>query len=656
MKFKSLENLPIRAKLNFLVVFTAGFALAVSSWTLRFSAGKQFEHALISELQSLGKLVAQAAEGNIRSNDKGSTQHLLDALQVKPNILGAAVLTADGQPIASYVRAGENPAVFPALPQEFGVHCGPSRCHAIYPIESGKSLLGQIVLVSDLRGLSTALQENAKTLSLTFLGSIAIALLVSSFFGTVISGPLRQLAALAENVSSRRDYSLRIPIEEKPKKNAKEDEISTVVRGVNYMLDQIERRDGELTQAKNLAEQANQAKSQFVANTSHEIRTPINNIVGFAEILAGSLKGPEEQRYVELIQDSADSLLGIINDLLDISRIESGRLELDRSASDLRAHLEKILTPFEALATKSGLTFELHIDESLPKYLDVDSIRFGQVMMNLVNNIAKFPEPPGKIKVDLEVLRKSERDVEIAVSVKDFGVRVREDVRMRIEEMFRRVESSAAKEYGGTGLGLAISQRIVGLLGGRLTLDSKPGRGSIFAFQVRVPVTGSLGVNLPSISTTLSASIGGSSKTNETEKFQVLVVEDNPMSREITVHRLKRLGFTVLTANDGEQAIQIAGSNSVDLILMDCQMPSMDGFQATAQIRALEKSSGKRIPIVALTAHAMEGYREACINAGMDDYLTKPIHEAQLVEFLRRLPAANTIFGIRQPEDERSEA
>ncbi len=411
-------------------------------------------------------------------------------------------------------------------------------------------------------------------------------------------------------------------------------------RSKSALIEQLRRRDLELVRARNAAEQANNAKSDFLANTSHEIRTPINNIVGFAEILAETVDDDKQKRCVELIRTSADSLLGVINDILDLSKIEAQKLEFTPSACDLGAYLQNILAPFRAQAQRQKVEMSILIDNLLPKQVLVDASRLGQVVMNLVNNALKFTPSQGSIWVKLNVLEEIESEkVQVQFSVQDNGIGISPASQAKIFEPFQQADSSITREYGGTGLGLSISQRIVSALGGKLEVSSALGAGSTFSFQLSLPVITAAAAAEDAVKdgtwSAVSVIEARQKETRAPSEFHILVVEDNALSREISLHRLKKLGFLVDAAENGEQAVALAKGHSFDLILMDCQMPNMDGFQATALIRQHEKDNKSYCPIVALTAHAMEGYRDICLKAGMDDYLVKPIKESELSRFLK---------------------
>lgn len=630
----SPKNWSIRTKLAFLALFTAALALAVAFFGITVSARRQFTTSMTLELQSLAEVVGQVAEPAIVFRDQESAQRLLSALKAKENIVAAVIADVDGTVLASYKRAQHGiPTTNPDFSQS-GTRCGTSLCHTTLHIKNDTGTMGFVHIVSDLSELNQQLAENARVMVGTLFLSLIVALTVAYLLQRVISRPLITLASLATRVSENNDYSLRVDDREY---GTSQNEIGTLVRGLNYMLNQIEQQDFELRRARDEAQLANEAKSAFVANTSHEIRTPINNIIGFTEMLAESITSPSDARYIALIKSSAESLLGVINDILDISKMEAGHLELDPVPKDLKEDVSRIIAPLAEQAKNKGLEFDLQIDSTLPSTVYIDGIRFGQVLINLVNNAIKFTPCPGSVSVLLQVLTLSQQHVDIKVSVQDSGVGIPPQARAKIFEPFKQVDASTTRKFGGTGLGLAICQHIVGKMGGQIEVDSIVGEGSCFSFILRLATTAK---SIEAEDTTLAPE---KPKDSSFEWFKVLVVEDNPLSREIAVHRLKKAGLDVAIAESGPEAIKLSTNCNFNLILMDCQMPDMDGFEATAGVRKVDADLGRYTPIVAFTAHAIEGYRDICINAGMDDYITKPITEADLVRFVRKFAQRSNI-------------
>jgi len=651
---KIFQNMTIRQQLNFLALFPTGLALLAACCLLSLSAKQQFEKSMKVELESLTAVIGQAAEASILFNDSTSAQRFLDALTAKENIVSASINSTDGTLLASYKG---NSIIVKDLEKNLAddqnlnsssdiTSCGLKFCQTSKEIKDGQNVLGRITIISDLSGLELQLKDNAKVLVWSIFLAFLVALSVAYGLRGLISHPLLKIASLVGRVSKSHDYSLRLPI---VFDNKGRNEISTVISGLNQMLDQIERRDLEIVAARHQADQASKAKSEFVANTSHEIRTPINNIIGFTEILAETVKTPEETRYIDLIKISAESLLTIINDILDLSKIEAGKLELDPISCNLGIYLQRIIAPLQVQAEKKGLSFSFSIDAQVPKNLLVDANRLGQVVINFINNAIKFTDSSGAVSLSLTTQELGSNAATIVVAVSDTGIGIPLESQARIFEAFRQADASTTRKFGGTGLGLAISKSIIQLMGGTVEMKSSPGKGSRFSFIVSLPLAESeeqLRLKVPPNPADriqkLAQLPATKIESNKIPLARILVVEDNALSREIALHRLSKAQFDVTVAKNGLEAVERFSEERFDLVLMDCQMPEMDGFEATRLIRKIDKERGNRTMIVALTAHAMDGYKDTCIQAGMDDYLDKPIDEKRLLDFILQFSLNNS--------------
>ena len=428
-------------------------------------------------------------------------------------------------------------------------------------------------------------------------------------------------------------------------------------RMVGIHIDTTERKrsEEELRAAKESAEAASKAKSEFLANMSHEIRTPMNGVLGTTELLLNSALTDKQRHLASTVHRSGRTLLAIINDILDFSKIEAGKLDLECVGFDLLQVLEESLELFMEAGRRKKLELTQQIDERVPRYLKGDPVRFRQILMNLLSNAIKFTETGG-ITLVAEFLSGTTTHALLRFAVSDTGIGIPAAAKLRIFDAFSQADGSTTRRFGGTGLGLSIAKQLVALMGGAITVESEPGRGSTFAFSAQFELqplsTGSdttvACYSPPPHSYLVPDHAGGSthplgspSQADAQPDGQaagcILLAEDSPVNREVAVGMLEQLGYQVEIAENGRQALLATEHAHFDLILMDCQMPEMDGLTATSEIRQRETEAGRsRLPIIALTANAMQGDRELCLSAGMDDYLTKPYTQMQLREIIQK--------------------
>ncbi|MEW6426818.1 MAG: PAS domain S-box protein [Thermodesulfobacteriota bacterium] len=398
------------------------------------------------------------------------------------------------------------------------------------------------------------------------------------------------------------------------------------------------RVEEELRAAKEAAETANVAKSQFVANMSHEIRTPLGGLLGLLAMLEHGPLDTERKRYLDLAKVSGERLLQVINDVLDFAKIEAKKLDMEERCFPLRRTVEETVAIFLPRAETKGLLLRCNLGEGLPGIVCGDPGRLSQILLNLLDNAIKFTEQ-GEIRLSIDLGKTGDGEVELLFCVRDTGIGVPPANQADIFSAFTQVDGSHSRRHGGTGLGLAISSQLAAMMGGSMWLQSPPAdeateqstaRGSAFFFTVRLRLQGAAGEE--SAMLPLSEEVA-----EEPLHGRVLLAEDDFVNRMLATALLEKLGLEVVQAVNGHDALEKIAGDRFDLVLMDVQMPEMDGFEATRAIRGLEagREGRNRLPIIALTAHAMQGDRERCLASGMDDYLAKPIATAEIRRMVR---------------------
>ncbi len=662
LKFRDLS---IRTKLVLLAMVSASVALLLSCIGFAVNDIKMMRNSAVQSLSTQARMLAFNSSAVLSFRDAPAAQKLLKSLISQPTIEFACLYDSGGMVLATYLK--ENVAeINPPPPGNEGYEFTDSGTLEMFQkVQDGEEFVGTLYLRENVMFLRQQLYDYVKIASLVMLCSLLASGLLAMNLQRAVSKPILALARTAVEITTAGDYSIRV-------RQQSRDELGTLYEAFNKMLERVETTEkqllaaqnvleekvlertaqlrneiaekenaqAELERAKDAAESATHSKSEFLANMSHEIRTPITAILGFVEVLLEEQQGDWGKDELATIQRNGEHLLAIINDILDISKIEARRMSVERIPCSPLQVVADVNSLMHVRASAKGLALRVEFHTAIPETIQTDPTRVRQILINLIGNAIKFTEI-GEIKLVVSFLP-GDRPM-MQYDVIDMGIGMTEQESQKLFQQFSQAETSTARRFGGTGLGLAISKRLAEMLGGDVTLvQSKPGIGSHFRVTIATgSVEGVPMIEMPNLlalqESVRHGTIGQKVTPSVLLPGRILLAEDGPDNQRLIAHILTKAGAEVAIVDNGKKAIDAAraaakAGHPFDLILMDMQMPVMDGYEATMALR----EEGYTGWIVALTAHAMASDRQKCLNAGCNDYATKPIQRKEFFATLAK--------------------
>ena len=639
----TFHNLSIKRKLTLLAMITCGVGLLAACVMFMVIDIVACRKDMVRNLKIYAAMVASNSTAALTFNDVNDATQTLRSLRSNPHVVDAFIFSPDEKVFATYTRDQTVQSTRPDRVLSDTHRFANGHLEIFETVEFEGRRIGTVFVRSDLRELTSRIAKYVIAVLGVFLAASGLALLFASRLQRFISAPIQHLADTAKVVSEQKNYSVRAV-------KTGQDELGLLMDGFNNMLEQIQMRDAglkahqdhleeqvasrteqlrklnrELSDARDRAEAASRAKTNFLANMSHEIRTPMTAIIGYSDMMLEPDQSlSDRQDCLQVIRRNGRHLLELINDVLDISKIEAGKMAVERIACELPQLVADVASLMRARAIDKSLDFKVTFKGPIPQQIATDALRIKQILVNLLGNAIKFTHM-GQIELSVECIQGADSS-QIRFDISDTGIGMTQAQVAQLFQPFSQADESMSRKYGGTGLGLTISKRLASLLGGDITVRSRPGEGSTFT----VTIDGGPLAGVPmrtGVTESLTAASSAPAERKIRLRGRILLAEDGPDNQRLISTHLRKAGADVTIADNGRIAVEMARSERFDLIIMDMQMPELDGYGATSELRR----RGFHQPIVALTAHAMAEDRARCIQAGCTDYLTKPIDKLQLL-------------------------
>jgi len=588
---------------------------------------RDFQLSTIRELNITGDIISNNSVATLLFNDPLEATKVLQSLNTNPYITKTAIYTPQLKTFAEVKKKKLSYHINPIKTLKDTILQSDSTFILIKPIvdqSENNKIIGYLYISRELTDYYNQFKQIISINLIIAVFLLFFAFIIATQLQKIISQPILRLSSIVKKITQSRDFSMRI-------NKRGNDEVGQLIDVFNHLLQTIELQNRELIKAKDEAIKLANTKQQFLANMSHEIRTPMNAIIGMINLLQNTKLSDEQKEYLNHIHLSSNNLLVIINDILDISKIESGKIIFEKHRFNLNDTLDNIQKMFEPKILEKGLTFKIKKDPKIPVFWLGDQVRLNQILINLVGNAVKFTLQ-GSIELSVELKQQiNDKIFEILFKVSDTGIGIPADRKDNIFESFTQASNDTNRKYGGTGLGLTIAKQLVELQNGKIWFDSEVNHGTCFYFYIPLEKT-----NPPTLSEIQAKAEYSLIKNIDISIFQnstILVAEDNQLNQFLIKTLLIKQNFrNILIANNGKEVIELLQNHNVNLILMDLHMPEMDGYETTQFIRNNFTNGKQKIPIIALTAAVIQGEKEKCLAIGMNDYISKPFNPNELFE------------------------